>query len=915
MTVDREKTVTSGLIGYLDDTRGDDMYTSILEGMLEVASREGFRVVRFGYTPNATDEATGYARLFSLIRASCLDGLIFLGWTRAGAMYNRESLFRQMAGVRLLSLGSEYPDIPSVLYRGDAHIAEMVRHLITRHGHRRIAYLPPPRADTRMDAWRAVMREHGLVFPEMEIAEEEWGVTGSVNRAKRFLELLLDERKVALDAIVSSGHIETEVLARELARRNLRIPEDIALTGYVDTEFERYATPGITTIDYPWSDMGRVACSKMVDWIRTGERPESVLLPGRVLIRESCGCVSELVHQAAVGLVPPETERLGTLTAQQRQALLRPLNEAFPYPSLSFDALLDALLHDMSHPLASAPDGEQDPATAQPPPVEPAGQGGFLEELSAQLAQSPPAIRQARLETLVLQFRSTLMPWLMKDKQAIRTTGELFRRAQSLLLSEIAHSRGHAGIQAKNQLQSMQETAQALMTVHSRQGIQDALFDNLPKLHIPFCALVLFPNGRSNAAQESDANAAISQTGECMLLDIRHRKVEHHHNLTADQVMALAFSTHVERRVLQILPLELSSKYEVFAGPGLQRNNERREAWDGQEAPTGTPAPRRGAFSLPELMVEANWLGYVLFEPGPADEQIYRAIASHLCSALENTAMAEVLQTNYMRLMEQAFAEGLSDVVSHVMHHAGNAFNSVHASAQVLSRERSRNPIPDLLRAESLLAALFQTGMPKEPESAARTVHLLELFQLLGRRAVQHRDAMGTHLTRILDKSRWMDDIITLQQDYAVAARVEELVPLQHVLDDALRVHAGSYTRGDFAVDKALLSAAALRVPRWKTFVVLVFLLARLVESITVDAPADPGSASSGGVRRELRIRLDREGPSFGLRFTVTGVDLRQMLVGTMLQAQLLFEAESSGGTVSCIMILPNGDVETEDRT
>ena len=908
-----EGTAHAGIIGYLDDTRGDDMYTSILEGILEVASREGFRVVRFGYTPNATDEATGYARLFSLIRATRLDGLIFLGWTRAGAMYNREALLDQMEGIRLLSLGSDHPGIPSVLYRGDAHIAEMVRHLISRHGYRRIAYLPPERPDTRIDAWRGAMHENGLIFPELEMADEVWGVTGSVNRARRFLEVMLDERKVALDAIVSTGHLETEALVSELTRRNLRIPEDIALTGYVDTEFERYATPGITTIDYPWSDMGRVACKQMMAWIRSGDRPESIMLPGRVLVRESCGCVAELVHQAAVGPIPAETASIGNLSEQQRQELMRPLKEAFPYPSLSFDELLDALIRDVCSSLERSQTREIETGLLLPPRQETTVGNGFLEVLSDQLSQSPSSIRQARLETLVLKFRSTVMPWLMKDRQVIRETGVLFRKAQTLLLSVIAQSRGHAGIHAKNQLQAMQETAQALMTVHSRQGIQDALFDNLPKLHVPFCALVLFPNGRGNASRESGQKGSQLQTGECMLLDIRHRKAERHHDLTADQVMTLAFSTHVERRVLQILPLELSSKYEVFAGPAMQRKRVQSATSGMNEGTNGLVLQRRGAFSLPDLMAEANWLGYVLFEPGPPDEQIYRAIASHLCSALENTAMAEVLQANYMRLMEQAFSEGLSDVVSHVMHHAGNAFNSVHASAQILSRERSRNPVPDLLRAEGLLGATIGTGLPKDPEAANRAVRLLDLFRLLGLRAIHHRDAMQTHLSRILEKSRWMDDIITLQQDYAVASRMEEQVPLQHVLDDALRVHAGSYTHSDLVVDKALLSASALHVPRWKTFVVLVFLLARLAEYMAGDSLNGAELVQSENSRKELLIRLDTIDSTYGLRFTVRGVDLRQILIGTMLQAQLLFEAEFGDGTVSCVMILSTGNGETED--
>lgn len=919
------------VIAYLDDTRGDDMYTAILEGMLETAAREGVRLVRFGYTPNAVDEATGYERLFSLIRAARPDGLIFLGWTRAGAMYNREALLSRMGDIRLMSLGSEFPDIPSILYRGDDHIAQMVEHLVIRHGYRRIAYMEPARADTRKQAWWKTLQTFGLAFPELEIPQEAWGVTGSARRVERFLEILLDERGVALDAIVSSGQLETEALVGALAKRRLRIPEDIALTGYVDTDFERYATPGITTIDYPWSDMGRIACQRMVDWIRTGVAPQSGLLPGRILIRESCGCISELVHQAAVGPVAGEESDIGDLSPQRRAELLEPLKEAFPYPSLSFDALLEALLQDQSAMLSGEPYSSL-----------------FLEVLSDQLSLSPPFVRQARLETMVLRFRAAVMPWLVRNPIVLRQMGELFRRGQSMLLNVIAQSRGHAGIRAKNLIQAMQETAQALMTAHSRQGIQDALMDNLSKLQIPFCAVILFPDVHENTREaiEAVSSTAEALSGECLLVDVRNRTVVRHARRTAREVLEQVLS-QAERQVVQILPLELASKYEVFAVPLEQRRGTLAVS-----SATGAGLSDAGTRRLQENGKEMNWLGYVLFESGPSDEQVYRAIASHLCSALENTAMAEALEANYLKLMDQAFAEGLSDVVSHALHHAGNAFNSVHASVQGLSWELARSPLPDLLRAEGLLEAVMHAGMSTDAETAQRTARLLTLFQLLGGRAVKHRDAMMTHLQRIMEKAGWMDGMITLQQGYAVSEKVEEQVPLTQVLEDALRVHVNEFPRCEVTVDRTLRVGLAHVVPRGKAFVLLSFLLAWLGRSseesqllhisldtsdqqaalrFSMDSTAMAGFADALAAQQELErqesVQMNLNGVLSMNRKPDARLDLSQAehedaglrrLLAAMRQmhARVVFEKEPASGegtseSTICVLILPRTPMET----
>jgi hypothetical protein len=326
-----------------------------------------------------------------------------------------------------------------------------------------------------------------------------------------------------------------------------------------------------------------------------------------------------------------------------------------------------------------------------------------------------------------------------------------------------------------------------------------------------------------------------------------------------------------------------------------------------------------------------NWLGYVLFEPGPSDEQVYRAIASHLCSALENTAMAEALEANYLKLMDQAFREGLSDVVSHMLHHAGNAFNSVHASVQGLSCELVRSPMPDLMRAESLLGSIRHAGFPIQPDAAERAARLLEMFRLLGGRAVRHRDAMLTHLARIEDKARLMDDMITLQQGYAVSDKVEERVPLAQVLEDALRVHESAFPRHVVTMDSTLRVGLAHVVPRGKAFVLLSFLLACLgrtrekVQPLHIDLVVEEQQvalrfsidrAAMEAFSEAVACASEQESRQDGLLQT-DDVVMRSLLAAMrQLQARLLFDPPSSpavgaSASAACILIVPDISDET----
>ena len=496
-------------IGYLDDNDCNEFFTQILEGLSDAARRQGVNLVRFGYFTGAGEPAARHEALLSLIRQADLDGLVFLGWTQAGPMYNLAGFPAQLPDLPVLSAGTAFGDIPSVFCEGSEHIRHMVRHLIRRHGYRRIAFLPPERSDNRDEAWEQVLRENGLWYPELRILDEEWGVSGPDARARRFFEILLDERGVPLDAVVSSGQYETEALMKELERRHLRIPEDIALTGYVDGDFERYAQPGITTVDYPWSDIGYHAMMQMLTLLKTGTIPMVTVVPGRVLYRGSCGCVTDVVHLSAVGPVVPSARSLACMTPEERILLVETLQDEFASPDIDFDRLLDTLAADCQ---------SEEPRA-------------FLPELARQVAVTAVKLRHARLETLVTRFRSAVMPWLSADPVMLRASGDLFRQAQRILSNAVLRSRGHAQIQAKNQAQAMQETSQAVMTEHSIPAILAALMENLQKLDVGFCCVVLPDRVGTEPAGSPLPMEAFLERGEASLLDVRKKEIVSIRNL------------------------------------------------------------------------------------------------------------------------------------------------------------------------------------------------------------------------------------------------------------------------------------------------------------------------------------------------------------------------------------------------
>ena len=160
------------------------------------------------------------------------------------------------------------------------------QHLLDR-GHHRIAYLGTDVASAhnqaRMHGYRAALDAAGVRAHDEYIRSGqsfyEDGVTGGA--------VLLDlpERPTAVFA--ATDEIAAGVI--EAARvRGLRVPEDLSVVGFDDTDVARLLSPPLTTVRQPLREMGRVALRTALR-LADGETLEShhVELATELIVRDS----------------------------------------------------------------------------------------------------------------------------------------------------------------------------------------------------------------------------------------------------------------------------------------------------------------------------------------------------------------------------------------------------------------------------------------------------------------------------------------------------------------------------------------------------------------------------------------------------------------------------------------------------
>jgi LacI family transcriptional regulator len=164
------------------------------------------------------------------------------------------------------------------------------QHLLSL-GHRRIAYIGGPAAkahsQARLHGYRAALEAERVTVPSEYVRTGRFLHQDGIDGAAALLDLPRPP------TAVFAGSDETAAGVIEAARvRGLRVPEDLSVVGFDDTQLARYVSPPLTTVRQPLRDMGRVAVRTALR-LAAGEKLDShhVELATDLVVRQSTGPV------------------------------------------------------------------------------------------------------------------------------------------------------------------------------------------------------------------------------------------------------------------------------------------------------------------------------------------------------------------------------------------------------------------------------------------------------------------------------------------------------------------------------------------------------------------------------------------------------------------------------------------------
>lgn len=169
-------------------------------------------------------------------------------------------------------------------------LSEMVEHLITHHHYHDFHYLGGPEhnfeASERARAFTETLEKHKLQVSEDMVTYTNY----SHDEAFFFINCWLEQGRSLPQAFICGNDDLAIGVCEALAEVGIRVPEDVAVTGYDNFDAAINYSPRISTIDRAKKELGYESCDHLFKQMNNEPVETKVLLKSKPIYSESCGC-------------------------------------------------------------------------------------------------------------------------------------------------------------------------------------------------------------------------------------------------------------------------------------------------------------------------------------------------------------------------------------------------------------------------------------------------------------------------------------------------------------------------------------------------------------------------------------------------------------------------------------------------
>lgn len=472
-------------IGFLVDWISSPWHIEIINGVSDyLKSRDHNLICYVGGNLNSPIKFEANKNLlFDFVDSAHCDGLLILASTignYVGADGMNE-FCRRYQSLPMVSIAMELDGLPVAQIDNRPGMRELMVHLIKDHGFKRIAIMKGPDAVqdavTRFSVYRETLSEFGLSYDPDLVVDSYFGIIGGMEA----VETLIGQRKVNFDVLIAANDDAAVGALEAFKKYAIRVPEQVAIVGYDDTENAKLAFPSLTTVRQSFYAQGQKGAELVCAYI-DGTLAEIAATGGgsQLVIRHSCGCNGSLARIS--NPAPSERPVSPGFEADHFSQIIQTELRSLVPPGLK-DPGWQCYTDWLDQSIAAFFDELQTPKP-----------GEYVRSWKNFLASNlSEGIDHSFFQDVLSSFRNLCRPWL-HDPQQRAQAEDLFHQVRILIgdyrkRDEIKEAISRAKIDFVSRSLNLE-----LDTEFSLEGQLDILAAHIPQMGISDCQLSLYEN-------------------------------------------------------------------------------------------------------------------------------------------------------------------------------------------------------------------------------------------------------------------------------------------------------------------------------------------------------------------------------------------------------------------------------------
>jgi LacI family sucrose operon transcriptional repressor len=252
------RTKKSHRIGVIVPKLDSESVPKVLSGISDVMDNADYNVMLM----NSNQSMEKEIELLEAFRHSQLDGLILIASVITEK--HRKAFARMMFPVIVVG---QYTSEYSCVYHNDFEAAyEMMRYLL-KSGSRLPAYLgvgqeDKAAGDRRQQGVKKALNESGILFEEIPSEKVGFSAAEGYEGMERLL-----SRNVAIDSVFCATDMIAVGAISCLREHNVRVPQDVRVSGIGHGKIADIVTPRLTTVHYRYEESGMEAAKILLELI------------------------------------------------------------------------------------------------------------------------------------------------------------------------------------------------------------------------------------------------------------------------------------------------------------------------------------------------------------------------------------------------------------------------------------------------------------------------------------------------------------------------------------------------------------------------------------------------------------------------------------------------------------------------